>query len=77
MPQLTRRQALKLLASSQHGINAELLMRDHGFSRRMLAGLRRAGLAAAEREMTAPDDGAIEVIWIRITPAGRRALAGS
>ncbi len=52
-PRLTpeRRRALKLLASSCHGASEELLVRDHGFSRGVLASLVLGGLAAAEREV--------------------------
>jgi hypothetical protein len=52
-PRLTpkRRRALKLLASSRHGVNEELLVRGHGFSRGVLASLVLRGLAAAEHEV--------------------------
>jgi hypothetical protein len=43
-----RRRALELLARDRHGVNAELLVRGHYFSRRVLAGLVRAELAAAK-----------------------------
>jgi hypothetical protein len=67
-----RRLALKLLASSRHGANEELL--GYGFSRRMLAGLVQSGLAAAEREVVKAGSKAIEVSRIRIAKAGRRAV---
>ncbi len=41
----------ELLAGSRHGASEELLILGHGFSCRMLAGLVRAGFAAAEREV--------------------------
>lgn len=42
-----RHRALRLLASSQHGANEELLVLGHGFSRRMLV----PDLPAVEREV--------------------------
>jgi hypothetical protein len=57
-----RRRALELLASSRHGANAELLVLGHGFKRRVLAGLVRAGLAAAEREEVVAGGKAVEVV---------------
>jgi len=67
-----QRRALELLAGS-HGVNAELLVHGHYFSRRVLAGLIHAGLAAVERKVTAGK--AIEVVRIiRITAAGRKAI---
>ncbi len=40
----------------------------------MLAGLVRAGLAAAEREGVMAGGRAIEIVRVRITAAGRRAI---
>jgi hypothetical protein len=71
-----QRRALALLASSQSGINAALLVYGHGFKRRVLAGLVRRGLAAAEREVVMAGGKAIEVVRIQITAAGRRAIGG-
>jgi hypothetical protein len=56
-----RRRALQLLASSRHGGSEELLVLGHGFSRQLLAGLVRRGLAAAEREVAMAGGTAIEV----------------
>jgi hypothetical protein len=67
-----RRRALELLASSRHGVNAALLVHGHGLSRRILAGLVRAKLAAAERKVIMAGGKAVEVI--RITNDGWRAL---
>ena len=69
-----RRQVLQLLASSSDGVNEELLVRGHGFTRRMLTGLARAGLAAAERETMEAGGKTIEVVRFRITDDGRKAL---
>jgi hypothetical protein len=62
-PRLTpeQRSALELLASSPHGTNEELLVLSHGFTRRMVAGLVRRGLAAAHRKVVKAGGKAIEV----------------
>jgi len=69
-----QRRALRLLASSRHGVNAALLVHGHGFKRRVLAGLVRRKLTAAEREVAMAGGTAIEVVRIRITAAGRKAI---
>jgi hypothetical protein len=69
-----QRRALELLAGDRHGINEELLVHGHGFSRRMLAGLVR-GLGAERVQMMMAGDRAVAVVRIRITAEGRRALA--
>jgi hypothetical protein len=70
-PRITpeQRRALELLASSRHGIDAEIL-RSHRFSSRMLAGLVHTGLATVERRVVMP----VEVVRLRITAVGRRAI---
>ena len=73
-PSPERRRALELLASSSRGINAALLVHIHGFKRHVLAGLVRRKLAAAEREVAMAGGSTIEVVRIRITAAGRRAI---
>jgi hypothetical protein len=77
-PRLTseRRRALELLASSPEGINEELLVHGHGFKLQMLVGLVRFGLATAEREVMNTGGETIEVVRIRITNAGWRAIDG-
>ena len=72
-----RRRALKLLASSPSGVTKKLLILDHGFKLLMLAALIATGLAAAEHEVVKTGREAIEVSRIRITAAGREALAKS
>jgi hypothetical protein len=69
-----RRRGLELLASSSGGVNAALLVRIHGLKRHVLAGLVRRKPAAAEREVAMAGGKAIEVVRIRITAAGRRAI---
>ena len=71
-----RRRALELLASSPVGANAGLLVFAHGFDRRVLDCLVEAGLAAAEREVVVAGDKPVEIIRIKITNAGRRAIEG-
>jgi len=68
-----QRRALALLASSPHGM-CEELVRGHGFSRGVLASLVRRGLAASEREVIVAGGGAVEVVRVRITAAGRRGI---
>jgi hypothetical protein len=71
-----QRRALELLAGSPHGATEEMLIHGHGFSRRMLAGLVRAGLATVQRRVIMAGDTPVEVGKVRITAEGRRALAG-
>jgi hypothetical protein len=66
--------ALKLLASSRHDVNEELLIRGHGVSRGVLASLVRRRLAVTQREAVMAGGKAIEVVRLRITAAGRRAI---
>ena len=65
-----QREALELLASDPEGATV------HGFDSDMIAGLVHSGLAMARRENLKADSRAIEVVRIRITGAGRDALAG-
>ena len=74
---IEQRRALALLASNLDGIIEELLVLAHGFNRDMIAGLVEAGLATAQREILAASDRTtIDVVRIRISDAGRRALEG-
>jgi hypothetical protein len=65
------RRALLLLAGIPFGAT-DAAISANGFTRQMLAGLIRAGLATAEREKA----GGQLVGRVRITEAGRRALEG-
>jgi hypothetical protein len=78
-PRLTteRRRALELLASIPYGVNEELLIHGQGFKRQTLVGLIRVGLATAEREVVKTGGKTIEVVRIRITNAGWRAIEGN
>jgi hypothetical protein len=72
-----QRHALALLASFPHGITEELLVLAHGFDRAMIGGLVNDGLAMAQREVaTGPGRAVVEVVRIRISDAGQRALEG-
>lgn len=69
-----QRRALQLLASSRYGLlNEEQIVHGHVFSRRVLAELIRAGFAVAEHEVMAGER-TVEVVRVRITATGRRAL---
>ena len=70
----SQRRALTLLAGSRHGVIEELLVRGHGFSRAVLASLTRRRLAAKEREVMMAGAKPVEVVRVRITAAGRRAI---
>jgi hypothetical protein len=65
---------LELLASCPHGATEALLVRAHGFSSDMIAGLVRAGLATAERETMKAGAKPIDIVRVRITDAGREAV---
>jgi hypothetical protein len=65
---------LRLLASSPNGATEALLLRVHGFDSDMIAGLVPTGLATAERETLKAGVKAVEVVRLRITAAGRKAI---
>ena len=71
MPQIRRQRALSLLANSADG-RTEARLLSHGFTREVISGLIRDGLATANtsRVGRAP----VEVVRIKITEAGRAAL---
>jgi len=69
------RYALNLLAVDQRGLTETLLL-TYGFTHRMLAELVRTGLATAQRQTVKAGGKTIEVVRIRITDAGQRALEG-
>jgi hypothetical protein len=69
-----RRRALALLAASPDG-STEALLLAHGFSTEMIVELIRDGFANAQTERVMASGRAIEVTRVRITDAGRRALA--
>ena len=69
-----RRRALELLAASRHGVT-EALMLAHGFRADLLAGLCIAGLATSTPERMVAGVRKAEIVRLKITEAGRRALA--
>ena len=71
-----QQRALKLLASSRHGVSEQLLSRSLGFSSRVLASLVRRRLATREREVMKAGGKTVEMVRIRITAAGRRTIEG-
>ena len=73
-PNTDRRRALELLAGSREGCS-KAMMRAHGFSIDMLVELVKAGLATTKRERMVADGRQTDVVRVRITDAGRRALA--
>ena len=73
-PNPDRRRALELLAGSRDGYTKAIL-RAHGFSMDMMVELVKAGLATTKRERMVADGRQTDVVRVRITDAGRRALA--
>jgi hypothetical protein len=71
-----QRRALKMLADIPRGVTEDLLLLAYGFDSDMIAGLVRAGLATARRETMRAGGKTTEVVRIRITDAGRRAIEG-
>jgi len=69
-----RRRALELLETSLDGCT-EAIMLAHGFKIELLVELVRAGLATASTEQMLASRRSMEVTRLRITGAGRRALA--
>ena len=74
-PQPDRRHALELLASCPDGCS-EVLMAAHGVPAPLLAELVRDGLAAELAGHVVAGGRTLNVARVRITDAGRRALAG-
>jgi hypothetical protein len=68
------RRMLALLAASADGCTESLLL-AHGLALELINGIVGAGLATAQAERTSAAGRAIEFIRVRITEAGRRALA--
>jgi len=69
-----RRRALELLEASLDGCT-EAIMLAHGFKIELLVELVQAGLATASTERMLASGRPMEVTRLRITGAGRRALA--
>jgi len=73
-PNPDRRRALELLAGSRYGYTKAIL-RAHGFSIDIMVELVKAGLATTKRERMVADGRQTGVVRVRITDAGRQALA--
>jgi hypothetical protein len=73
-PNPDRRRALELLAGSRYGYTKAIL-RAHGFSIDMIVELVKAGLATTKRERLVASGREPDVVRVRITDAGRQALA--
>lgn len=70
-----QRRALVVLIRNLHGVMEDLLMLTHGFDRALIAGLVDEGLVTTRREIVTSAGGAtIEVVRIRISEVGQRAL---
>jgi hypothetical protein len=67
------RRALELLASNPQGVTEELLL-AHSFSRRMLVGFLRSGLATWNYQTVIAGGRRIEVNYMTITEVGLRAI---
>jgi hypothetical protein len=72
---INQRDALQMLAGSPDGCTESIMM-AHGFAIGMLHDLVSGGLATAERRSVPAGQRLIEVKWMEVTEAGRRALAG-
>jgi hypothetical protein len=72
-PKQQRRRALELLEASIDGCT-EAIMLAYGFKTELLVELVNAGLATASIEGRVAGGRRVEVIRMRITAAGRRAL---
>jgi hypothetical protein len=68
-----RNSALTLLAEHAHGCTGAMMV-THGFSIELLNQLIRDGFATARTERAIRGDKSIEIVRLKITDAGRRAL---
>jgi hypothetical protein len=75
LPRPTRIRALELLAGCGRDGCSEALMLAHGFTVEQMLELIRAGLATVTTERVVAGTREMEVTTLRITEAGRRALA--
>jgi hypothetical protein len=70
-----QRRALQVLARSPNGCTKALML-AHGFQLEMLDKLVLDGVAKAEEHATMAGSRAMKVVWLQITEAGRKAIAG-
>ena len=69
----TRNRVLRLLAEHPNGCTGAVLL-AHGFSLKLLNELIGAGLATASTERMMRGSKSVEILRVKITDAGRRAL---
>jgi hypothetical protein len=69
-----RRRALELLAASRDGCT-EAIMLAHGFTVELIVDLCIAGLVIATVERMVVGGRTVEIVRLKITEAGRQALA--
>jgi hypothetical protein len=67
------RRALELLSRSPDGVNEALLL-AHGFTRQMVTGFVRSGLATWHHRTVRAGGRTIDVNYMMITAAGRRTI---
>jgi len=72
-----QRRALTILAAETRGATEATLLRVPGFTFELLTGLVRDGLAAVATETETVGGRTTDVVRVRITVAGWRALEGS
>jgi hypothetical protein len=73
---LERLRALRLLARCPNGC-AEAVMMAYGFTIDFLAGLVSDGLVTAEPSTVRTGGRPVIVVWMQITEAGRKLVAGA
>ena len=76
IPPTPRHRALELLASSRDGCT-EAIMIAHGFTVPQMVELVRTGLATAHTRRAIAGRRTIEIAYMKITEAGRQALAAA
>jgi hypothetical protein len=69
-----KRRALRLLASSEDGVT-EALMLAHGFGTKLMADLVEAELATTSVERVVGGGRVVKITLLKISQAGRKALA--
>jgi hypothetical protein len=71
-----QRRALEILAGSPLGCTEEIL-RAHGFTVRLLAGIVRAGFAVAQPDIVKAGGRTLSMLRLTITDLGQQALAST
>jgi hypothetical protein len=77
LPKPTGQRALELLADCPQEGCSEAIMLAHGFTIEQMVELVRAGLATATPQRVKAGRERMEIATLRITEAGRRALAAT